>query len=79
MRRALAGALRSAATSSERPARYYTGDLATRDAGGYLWFVGRADDLISSAGYRISPFEVGPRSGGENLKFTGVTQNMGQL
>ena len=37
---------------------YYTGDLATRDAGGYLWFVGRADDLISSAGYRISPFEV---------------------
>ncbi len=37
---------------------YYTGDTATRDEDGYLWFVGRADDLISSAGYRISPFEV---------------------
>ena len=37
---------------------YYTGDTATRDADGYLWFVGRSDDVISSAGYRISPFEV---------------------
>ena len=37
---------------------YYTGDTATRDEDGYFWFVGRADDLISSAGYRISPFEV---------------------
>jgi len=37
---------------------YYTGDTAERDEDGYLWFVGRADDLISSAGYRISPFEV---------------------
>lgn len=37
---------------------YYTGDTATRDKDGYIWFVGRADDLISSAGYRISPFEV---------------------
>jgi acetyl-CoA synthetase len=37
---------------------YYTGDTATRDADGYIWFVGRADDLIGSAGYRISPFEV---------------------
>jgi acetyl-CoA synthetase len=37
---------------------YYTGDMATRDQDGYIWFVGRADDLISSAGYRISPFEV---------------------
>ena len=37
---------------------YYTGDTARKDDGGYLWFVGRADDLISSAGYRISPFEV---------------------
>jgi len=37
---------------------YYTGDTATRDADGYIWFVGRADDVISSAGYRISPFEV---------------------
>ncbi len=37
---------------------YFTGDTATRDADGYIWFVGRADDIISSAGYRISPFEV---------------------
>lgn len=37
---------------------YFTGDTATRDEQGYFWFVGRADDLISSAGYRISPFEV---------------------
>ena len=37
---------------------YFTGDTATRDADGYIWFVGRSDDLISSAGYRISPFEV---------------------
>lgn len=37
---------------------YYTGDIATRDEDGYIWFVGRADDIISSAGYRISPFEV---------------------
>lgn len=37
---------------------YYTGDTARKDEDGYFWFVGRADDLISSAGYRISPFEV---------------------
>ncbi len=37
---------------------YYTGDTASRDEDGYLWFVGRSDDIISSAGYRISPFEV---------------------
>lgn len=37
---------------------YYTGDTATRDADGYIWFVGRSDDVISSSGYRISPFEV---------------------
>lgn len=37
---------------------YLTGDLAWRDADGYLWFVGRADDVIISAGYRIGPFEV---------------------
>ncbi|MDP6708551.1 MAG: acyl--CoA ligase [Alphaproteobacteria bacterium] len=37
---------------------YFTGDTATRDADGYIWFVGRDDDIISSAGYRISPFEV---------------------
>jgi acyl-coenzyme A synthetase/AMP-(fatty) acid ligase len=37
---------------------YLTGDQAYRDADGYLWFVGRADDVITSAGYRIGPFEV---------------------
>ena len=37
---------------------YYTGDTATRDCDGYIWFVGRSDDVISSSGYRISPFEV---------------------
>ena len=37
---------------------YYTGDTATRDPDGYIWFVGRSDDIISSASYRISPFEV---------------------
>ncbi|MEQ5828890.1 AMP-binding protein [Sulfitobacter sp. NFXS29] len=45
-------------TDSFRNGWYYTGDTAYRDADGYLWFVGRSDDLISSAGYRISPFEV---------------------
>jgi acetyl-CoA synthetase len=37
---------------------YLTGDLARRDADGYYWFVGRADDLIKSAGHLIGPFEV---------------------
>ncbi len=37
---------------------YYTGDIAWRDEDGYLWFVGRADDVIKSSGYRIGPFEV---------------------
>jgi acetyl-CoA synthetase len=37
---------------------YLTGDLARRDADGYFWFVGRADDLIKSAGHLIGPFEV---------------------
>jgi acyl-coenzyme A synthetase/AMP-(fatty) acid ligase len=37
---------------------YVTGDRAVRDEDGYLWFVGRADDVIISAGYRIGPFEV---------------------
>ncbi|MEJ0068243.1 MAG: hypothetical protein WDO24_05395 [Pseudomonadota bacterium] len=35
-----------------------TGDLGRRDADGYLWFEGRNDDVIKSAGYRIGPFEV---------------------
>jgi acetyl-CoA synthetase len=37
---------------------YHTGDVASMDEDGYLWFVGRADDVIKSAGYRIGPFEV---------------------
>ncbi|HZC99296.1 MAG TPA: AMP-binding protein [Actinomycetes bacterium] len=37
---------------------YYTGDRATTDEDGYFWFVGRADDVIISAAYRIGPFEV---------------------
>ena len=37
---------------------YLTGDLARRDADGYFWFVGRADDVIKSAGHLIGPFEV---------------------
>ena len=37
---------------------YLTGDLARRDADGYFWFIGRADDIIKSAGHLIGPFEV---------------------
>ena len=37
---------------------YLTGDKAYKDEDGYYWFVGRADDVIISAGYRIGPFEV---------------------
>ncbi len=37
---------------------YFTGDLVKRDADGYFWFVGRADDVIKSAGHLIGPFEV---------------------
>ncbi len=49
---------------AERTARafrgdwYLTGDRAYVDVDGYFWFVGRADDVILSAGYRIGPFEV---------------------
>ena len=41
-----------------RDSWYVTGDRAVRDEEGYLWFVGRADDVILSAAYRIGPFEV---------------------
>ncbi len=37
---------------------YFTGDLAKKDADGYFWFVGRADDVIKSSGHLIGPFEV---------------------
>ncbi|XP_066508049.1 acyl-coenzyme A synthetase ACSM3, mitochondrial-like isoform X2 [Hoplias malabaricus] len=37
---------------------YLTGDRGMMDQDGYLWFIGRADDVILSAGYRIGPFEV---------------------
>lgn len=37
---------------------YHTGDTVYKDAEGYIWFVGRKDDIIKSSGYRISPFEV---------------------
>jgi acetyl-CoA synthetase len=37
---------------------YLSGDLAMRDADGYFWFLGRADDMIKSAGHLIGPFEV---------------------
>jgi acyl-coenzyme A synthetase/AMP-(fatty) acid ligase len=37
---------------------YVTGDRASMDEDGYIWFVGRADDVINSASYRIGPFEV---------------------
>ncbi len=37
---------------------YHTGDTAWRDEDGYLWYVGRVDDVIKSSGYRIGPFEI---------------------
>ena len=37
---------------------YHTGDTAYRDEMGFLWYVGRTDDVIKSSGYRIGPFEV---------------------
>ena len=37
---------------------YHTGDTAWRDEDGFLWFVGRVDDVIKSSGYRIGPFEI---------------------
>ncbi len=37
---------------------YHTGDVAWMDEEGYLWFVGRTDDVIKTSGYRVGPFEV---------------------
>jgi acetyl-CoA synthetase/medium-chain acyl-CoA synthetase len=47
-----------ATEASRRGDWYVTGDRAYVDADGYFWFVGRSDDVIISAGYRIGPFEV---------------------
>jgi len=47
-----------AMAASFRHGWYATGDRGMTDADGYFWFVGRADDVIISAGYRIGPFEV---------------------
>ena len=48
----------AATARSRRGDWYVTGDRGFVDADGYFWFVGRADDVIISAGYRIGPFEV---------------------
>src|SRR6202011_1932021 len=47
-----------ATAACQRGNYYVTGDRAYVDGEGYFWFVGRADDVIISAGYRIGPFEV---------------------
>jgi len=41
-----------------RDGHYHTGDVAARDADGYITYVGRADDVFKSSDYRISPFEL---------------------
>lgn len=41
-----------------RDGHYHTGDVASRDADGYITYVGRADDVFKASGYRISPFEL---------------------
>ena len=52
------GRTRSATANCHRGDWYITFDRAIRDERGYFWFVGRSDDVIISAGYRIGPFEV---------------------
>ena len=37
---------------------FFTGDYARRDAEGYIWFLGRRDDIINTFGYRVSPHEI---------------------
>ena len=45
-------------TETWRDGFYHTGDLAWKDEEGFYWYVGRADDVIKSSGYRIGPFEI---------------------
>src|ERR1019366_8147827 len=45
-------------TEAMRDGYYHTGDIASRDADGYITFVGRADDVFKASDYRISPFEL---------------------
>jgi acetyl-CoA synthetase len=54
------GYVDDAAKTSEvmRDGCYHTGDVARRDADGYLTFIGRADDVFKASDYRISPFEI---------------------
>ncbi len=47
-----------ATAEAMRDGYYHTGDMATRDADGYITFVGRADDVFKASDYRISPFEL---------------------
>jgi acetyl-CoA synthetase len=56
----MAGYVDSAERTAEamRGGWYRTGDVATRDADGYITFVGRADDVFKASDYRISPFEL---------------------
>ena len=44
--------------AAKRDGWYHTGDTAWQDEDGYLWYVGRNDDVIKSSGYRIGPFEI---------------------
>ncbi|MBO4360310.1 MAG: AMP-binding protein [Eubacteriaceae bacterium] len=47
-----------ATSETWRDGFYHTGDLAWKDPDGFFWYVGRADDVIKSSGYRIGPFEI---------------------
>jgi acyl-coenzyme A synthetase/AMP-(fatty) acid ligase len=48
----------SATATAFRDGYYHTGDRASQDKDGYIWFEGRDDDVITSSAYRIGPFEV---------------------